>query len=126
MALNLGLLGDDSHLGALSAENRQGVVDAFLRASILAVPGARKNSMNAYTLPGYVLGLVKDKGQPLQLINAFEKPVFSKSGLMEASIDALKKHHEQLKETWGIKPTLETVIPETDLDPFCKEILSHV
>ncbi len=50
-------------------------MDTFLRAAILAVPGARKNSMNAHTLPGYVLGLVKDKGQPLQLINAFEKPV---------------------------------------------------
>ena len=65
-------------------------MDAFLRATILAVPGARKNSMNANTLPGYVLGLVKDKGQPLQLINAFEKPVSSKNGLMDASIAALK------------------------------------
>ena len=31
--------------------------------------------MNAHTVPGFVLGLVKDKGQPLQLINAFEKPL---------------------------------------------------
>jgi CRISPR system Cascade subunit CasC len=57
--------------------------------------------MNAHTLPGYVLGLVKDKGQPLQMINAFETPVRSKNGLMVASIDALKEHHEQLKKTWG-------------------------
>ncbi|MBZ5689952.1 MAG: type I-E CRISPR-associated protein Cas7/Cse4/CasC, partial [Acidobacteriia bacterium] len=75
VGLNLGLLGDDSHLGALSAEDRQRVVGVFIRATILAGPGARKNSMNAHTLPGYVLGLVKEKGQPLQLINAFEKPV---------------------------------------------------
>ena len=63
-------------------ETRRQIMDAFIRAVVLAVPGARKNSMNAHTLPGYVLGLVKDKGQPLQLVNAFEKPVFSKNGLV--------------------------------------------
>jgi CRISPR system Cascade subunit CasC len=126
VGLNLGLLGDDSHLGALSAENRRRVVDTFLRSAILAVPGARKNSMNANTLPGYVLGLVKDTGQPLQLVNAFEKPVLSKNGLMDASIAALKEHHEQLKNTWGIKPPAEIAIPDKPLDQFCAEILRHV
>ena len=126
VGLNLGLLGDDSHLGALSAENRRRVVDTFLRSAILAVPGARKNSMNANTLPGYVLGLVKDTGQPLQLVNAFEKPVLSKNGLMDASIAALKEHHEQLKNTWGIKPSAEIAIPDKPLDQFCAEILRHV
>ena len=126
VGLNLGLLGDGCHLGALSAEDRQTVLDAFLRASILAVPGARKNSMNANTLPGYVLGLVKDKGQPLQLVNAFEKPVSSKNGLMDASIAALREHHEQLKKTWGIKPSAEVAIPDKPLDEFCEEILHRV
>jgi CRISPR system Cascade subunit CasC len=123
---NLGLLGDNSHLSALSAEDLRKVVDAFLRASILAVPGARKNSMNANTLPDYVLGLVKDKGQPLQLINAFEKPVSSRNGLMDASITALKEHHEQLKKTWGIAPTLEIAMADKLLNQFCAEVLSSV
>ncbi len=126
VGLNLGLLGNDSHLGALSVEDRRTVVDTFLRAAVLAVPGARKNSMNANTLPGYVLGLVKDTGQPLQLVNAFEKPVLSKNGLMDASIAALKEHHEQLKNTWGIKPSAEIAIPDRPLDQFCAEILRHV
>ena len=126
VALNLGLLLDKDHLEVLSAEDRRRVVDAFIRASILAVPAARKNSMNANTLPGYVLGLVKDKGQPVQLINAFEKPASSRSGLLEASIDALKNHHEQLKTTWGIQPTAEVAIPDKPLDQFCAEILTHV
>ena len=126
VGLNLGLLKDDSHLGVLLEEDRRKVIESFIRAVMLAVPGARKNSMNAHTLPGYVLGLVKDKGQPVQLINAFEKPVSSKNGLMEKSIEELKGHHNVLKKTWGIKPTLETAIPEADLDTFCKEILRHV
>jgi CRISPR system Cascade subunit CasC len=124
--LNLGLLAAPSHLAALSAEDRRRVVDAFIRASILAVPGARKNSMNAHTLPGYVLGLVKNQGQPLQLVNAFEKPVFSRSGLMEVSIAALQEHHAQLKKTWGIQTSADPAIPDRPLGEFCAELLGHV
>jgi CRISPR system Cascade subunit CasC len=117
-------------LGCFAGEEhkstRRDIMDAFIRGTVLAVPGARKNSMNAHTLPGYVLGLVKEKGQPLQLINAFEKPVLSKSGLMDASIAALKEHHKQLKTTWDIKPSAEVFIPDKSLDEFCEEILSHV
>jgi CRISPR system Cascade subunit CasC len=123
--LNVGLLGDDGHLGALSTTDRRTIVDAFLRAAILAVPAARKNSMNANTLPSYILGLVKDKGQPLQLVNAFEKPVWSREGLMGASIAALKEHHNELKKTWGIKPSVEVAIPDKSLDQFCEEIVNH-
>jgi len=126
VALNLDLLTDTSHLGALDSHERKTIVDTFLRAAILAVPGARKNSMNAHTLPAYVLGLVKDKGQPLQLVNAFENPVRPKSGFMEASITALTYHHKQMKQTWGITPKLEVAIPDQSLDQFCKEILGHV
>jgi CRISPR system Cascade subunit CasC len=125
-ALNLDLLADVAHLGALTAAEQKEVVETFLRASVLAVPGARKNSMNANTLPCYVLGLVKDKGQPIQLINAFEKPVVSKNGVADASVAAMKEHHAQLKETWGIKPSVEVAIPDKPLDEFCREILTHV
>lgn len=126
VGLNLGLLEDEHHLGALSQKDRRTVLDTFLQASMLAVPGARKNSMNAHTLPGYVLGLVREKGQPLQLVNAFEKPVSHGNGLMEASISALNQHWEQLKKTWDIKPSLEVAIPDKPLSGFCEEILSHV
>jgi CRISPR system Cascade subunit CasC len=69
---------------------------------------------------------VKDKGQPLQLINAFEKPVRPRDGLLGASVTALKEHHEQLKKTWGIRPSLEISIPDKPLDHFCAEIIRHV
>jgi CRISPR system Cascade subunit CasC len=124
VGLNLGLV--DQHLSALSQQDRGTVVDTFVRAAILAVPSARKNSMNAHTLPGYVLGLVNEKGQPLQLVNAFEKPVASKNGLMEASITALKQHHEALKKTWGIQPAEEAAIPDKTLKDFCERLVSHV
>ncbi len=125
-ALNLDLLFDADHLKALGRIERQQVVDTFIRATLLAVPGARKNSMNANTPPVCVLGVVKEKGQPIQLVNAFEKPVWSKDGLVNASVDQLKKQHEFLKKTWGIATVAEAVIPETTLDDFCKVLVDHV
>lgn len=131
-ALNLDLLWNGKkdrpgHLEILSVEERKNVVDTFLRATILAVPGARKNSMNAHTLPGYVLGIVKEKGQPLQLVNAFESPVKSTGdGLLQRSIEVLKDHHEQLKKTWNIQTAKEVTIPDVSLDTFCQEIITYV
>jgi CRISPR system Cascade subunit CasC len=81
--------------------------------------------MNAHALPGYVLGLVRENGHPLQLVNAFENPVRPKNGLMEVSVAALKEHHKGLKETWGITPAAEVAIPDKPLAEFCKEILNH-
>ena len=125
-ALNLDVLNDEEHLGNLSSEERKMVVDAFIRSTLLAVSTARKNSMNAHTLPAYVLGIVKDKGQPVQLINAFENPVPLRENLLENSIERLKKHHADLYKTWDITPQLEIAMPENDLNTFCKEILQHV
>ncbi len=120
-ALNLGLL--DEHLATLDVAQRRTVVDAFIRAAVLAVPGARKSSMNGATLPSYVLGLVKEQGQPLQLINAFENPVLPRNGFASPSIDALKAHHEKLTKTWNITAKTEVAIPELDLNTFCTRIL---
>jgi len=126
VALNLGLLSDGDHLGALSANERREVVDAFLRATLLAVPGARKNSMNANTLPSYVLGIHKSAGQPIQLVNAFESPVRAKSGLVEESVTALKAHHTTLKATWGIQCDCEVSLPDCTLTDFCNSLTRHV
>jgi CRISPR system Cascade subunit CasC len=124
-ALNLDLLFDAAHLAILDNDQRKQVVDAFIRATLLAVPGARKNSMNANTLPVYVLGVVKAKGQPIQLVNAFETPAKSKDGLVTTSIERMKQHHEDLKKTWGIQ-TVEVSIPDTTLDKFCEQLVDHV
>lgn len=123
VGLNLDLLRQPCHLGSLSTQELKQVVDAFLRAAMLAVPSARKNSMNGATLPAYVLGLVKEQGQPVQLINAFEMPVASRNGLVTQSVEALKAHHEQLKKTWNLATKAEVAIPDVDLNTFCARIL---
>lgn len=126
-AVNLDLLFDNSHLGKLIADERKAVLDAFIRATLMAVPGARKNSMNAATLPFEVLGILKDKGQPIQLINAFETPVAANGkGLNETSLDALKKEHDKLKQVWGINPKVETWLIEDGLETFISKLIGDV
>lgn len=127
-ALNLGMLADNDHLGSITPEERRQVVDAFIRATLLAVPGARKNSMNGNTLPGYVLGIYKDRGQPVQLINAFETPVvWSKKGLLEESKEVLIHHYKDLKRIWNVETREEVAIPDDgDLNAFCEKLTRYV
>ncbi len=125
-AVNLDLLADEAHLAKLAMDERRKVVDAFIRATLEAVPGARKNSMNANTLPGFVLGIYKSAGQPVQLVNAFESPVCPKSGLLELSVEALKTHHAKLKDTWDIKCDTEVILPDVNLKAFCQALTQHV
>ena len=125
-SVNLDLLADDSHLGALTPDDRREVLRAFLRATLVATPGARKNSMNGATLPGAVLGVRKSKGQPLQLVNAFETPVASKgSGLLARSEESMQQHYERLKSVWGIETAVEVWLGEdTPLDTFLDQLLA--
>jgi len=123
-ALNLDLL--EQHLSALSAEERREVVCNFVTATLRAVPGARKNSMNAATLPSHVLAVVREKGHPVQLVNAFEKPVWTRGGLMEESVSQLEREYTHLKETWGLEATLECRMPELSLSVLLQEVEQHV
>jgi CRISPR system Cascade subunit CasC len=124
-ALNLGLLADGTHLAVLTVDERKAVVDTFIRATLQAVPGARRNSMNAATLPSYVLGVVKEKGQPLQLVNAFEQAINAKGGAPESE-KVMKEHYSALKKTWGIATVCEPEMPGKTLDEFCAELVKHV
>lgn len=121
IALNLDLL--KTHLKGLSDTQLSDITEAFIRSALLAVPSARKNSMNASTVPSYVLGVVRN-GHPLQLVNAFEKPVKSSDGVTIPSITALKNEYARMKEVWGIKSDVEAELPESDLSHFISSLLS--
>jgi CRISPR system Cascade subunit CasC len=123
VGLNLHLLEKDSHLKHFSDEERATVVKTFLEASIMAVPTARKNSMFGFNPPVFVLGLRRE-GQPLSLVNAFEKAVRIKSdsGYVEPSKEALKNHWKSLKDTYSLKAT-EVCLPEKNLSDFIQDLM---
>jgi len=113
-ALNLDMLADAAHLGALLQEQRRTIAEHFVEAVVKAVPGARRNSMNAAVLPGCVLAVLRERGHPIQLVNAFETPVKG-PGLMAASVRAMKEELAALKRRWGLESAAEYELsPETD------------
>lgn len=115
IGINLDLL--KQNLPDIDQEEFRTILRAFIRSALLSVPSARKNSMNAATLPSYVLG-VKRRGHPLQLVNAFERPVKSSAGHLEKAVQALNKELQTMKDTWGITNERETAIPDANLDLF--------
>jgi CRISPR system Cascade subunit CasC len=126
IALNLDLLKDDDHLAHFSDDELKQVVETFIRASILAVPGARKNSMMGFNPPEYVLGTIRE-GQPVSLVNAFEEAVRpSGKGYVQKSIEELEKKFKWMEKTYGFKPSVVLRIPETGLDGFCKGLVDNV
>lgn len=129
-AVNLDMLKDEEHLAVLGKEDRREVVRAFIRAALEAVPAARRNSMNGNTRPGYVLGIVRKAGHPIQLVNAFESPLrpAGEKGLLAVSVDALKAEHKRLNATWALDENelASCSIPERSVSQFLDEIVSHV
>jgi CRISPR system Cascade subunit CasC len=116
IGLNLDLLQDHDHLKHFSDEELGAVIDAFLRAALLAVPEARKNSMFGFTAPSFVLGL-RRKGQPLSLVNAFEKPVKAAGkGYVDQSVEVLEKHFEAICKTYKLEVGVQKRLPEVDID----------
>ena len=124
IALNLDLLRDPDHLQMLKTEEFVLVLNAFIRATLLAVPGARKNSMMGFSPPAFVLGTIRE-GQPVSLANAFEDPIHSTRGYIEESRKRLEKHYSDLKDTYNLKPEVEVRIPDLKLEEFLEELLKN-
>lgn len=126
-ALNLDMLADKDHLGAMNAGERKSVVRAFLEATIKAMPVARKYTMNGNTVPVYVLGVVREKGHPIQLVNAFENPVpYSKKGFVIESINRANTEFSDLKDTWRIDSIFAKAVVKRTLKDEIKESLGSI
>lgn len=135
-ALNLDDLANDAHLGDAvfedgsterTVETRKQVVEIFLKATIQAIPSARKATMNGNTLPVYVLGVVREKGHPIQLVNAFENPVRpSLKGFAAESINRMNHEYADLGETWGIKSVFAKAVVRKGLQDQVEESLGQI
>lgn len=77
-------------------------VEAFLRAAVEAIPTGKQNSMAAQNPPSFGLFIVREKGMPLSLANAFVTPVDGANGdLVGVSIGRLDKFWGKLSEVYG-------------------------
>ena len=77
-------------------------VEAFLRASVAAIPTGKQNSMAAQNPPSFILAVARRSGH-WSLANAFVKPVrpTANNDLIEGSIAALDNYWGQLEAAYG-------------------------
>ena len=114
-------------------------VEAFLRASVNAIPSGKQTSMASPTPPDFVLAVVRDSGA-WSLANAFAKPVSpgSNGNLVEHSITALVDYWNRLVKVYGdkgvrAKPALALVTaeltglnPVENMDKMIREVMKAV
>jgi CRISPR system Cascade subunit CasC len=79
--------------------------DAFLKASIFAIPAGKQSAMAAQNLPLYIRAIVRESGAPMSLANAFLSPIRPDRGidLALASICKLETHDKNLARMYGNK-----------------------
>jgi CRISPR-associated protein Cas7/Cse4/CasC subtype I-E len=75
-------------------------VQAFLLASYDAIPTGKLNGHAHFNPPIFALAVVRQKGMPLNLANAFLDPVRAKNGkdIGAASADALMSHLHRMRQ----------------------------
>lgn len=78
-------------------------VDAFIRASISAIPTGKQNTTAAQNPPSYVLVVIRDRSMPVSLANAFLQPVQprAQADLMDVSVKKLEEYFGNLGRMYG-------------------------
>lgn len=79
-------------------------VDAFVRAFTVAIPTGKQNTFAAHNFPSYALAVVREKGQPVALTNAFLKPARPRGedvDLVDDSIAKLEDYFTRLLDAVG-------------------------
>lgn len=79
--------------------------EAFLSASIDAIPSAKQNSFAAHNPPSLVFAVVRESGAPIALTNAFEKPASPnyQQSLLENSLTKLDDYWGKMFKVYGAK-----------------------
>ncbi len=96
-------------------------VEAFLKASMYAVPTGKQNSYAAQNPPSFYMTVIRQDGGAWSMANAFEKPVSpSQNGLVHASIQALDRYWDKLTGFFGDQAHPVVAVLN------CEEALNHL
>jgi len=100
------------------AEFARRTVEAFLRASVGAVPSGKQNSFAAHNPPSFLLAIVRSDGMGWSLANAFEKPVRPErdGGVVAPSVAALDDYWGRMCQVYGNSTHLATAALALDDD----------
>jgi CRISPR system Cascade subunit CasC len=88
------------------------VTEAFVRASVAALPRGRQGSSAAHSPPSFVMAVVRASGSPWSLVNAFEAPVWAsdrdRHGIVARSMAALDAYWGDLITMYGSEGIVAT------------------
>ena len=92
-------LGNNKEAEKLALET----LKAFLRASVTAIPTGKQTSFAAHNPPEAIFAVVREKGAPVSLANAFATPIhpLKEKSLSQASIEAMDSYWGQLTKVYG-------------------------
>lgn len=97
LACNLSVMGESEVRSAVSR-----AVRAVAESAFLSLPGGKRNSFTANTLPGYALAGISSSGVPMSLANAFLEPVQQgEGGYMDVSASRLEGEFCRLQRAYG-------------------------
>ena len=102
----------------------QKTVEAFLRASVNAIPSGKQTSFAAQNPPDFVFAVVRENGD-WSLANAFAKPIKDGGDLTADSVKALTGYWGKLSKAYGdktikAKPAMSLVDVELNgMDEVC-------
>lgn len=86
-------LGDDTHL--------EDVIKTFAQAFVRAIPTGHQNAFAAHSLPAAIFCVVR-QGQPISLVDAFEKPIRpDQLSLLENALTALDSYWNDFTDIYG-------------------------
>ncbi|WP_082281628.1 type I-E CRISPR-associated protein Cas7/Cse4/CasC [Leptospira kirschneri] len=96
----LKLLGKDSKAKVLG----KSAISALIKAAALTNPTGKQNSFAAHNPPHFIGIEIKDKKVPVNLANAFVKPIIpdSKLSLNDKSIEALAKYAKRSRDAFSL------------------------
>jgi CRISPR system Cascade subunit CasC len=102
------------------------IVEAFLKASVSAIPTGKQNTFAAHNPPSLVFAVVRSSGL-WSLANAFEKPVRADSqhGLIGGSVAALDSYWGKLVKGYGGGSVIGAAAFKLDEDPAFTALKSY-
>lgn len=97
---------------------------AYVRASVLAIPTGKQNSMAAHNRPSFVLALTRRKGTAVSLANAFCKPVrpSGDNDLVDASAQALQDYVQRMCKMYGASGLRAFFISDREVDAIVEPL----
>lgn len=94
---------DDAEGARRSAERTAEVAAGFVESFVRSMPAGYQNSFAHRTLP-HLVWVTLRRDQPVNLVSAFENPVWGTRGVAEASVARLADEARSVADVWGSVP----------------------